>query len=140
MELVRKRRESTGVSVKSQRQALVPTEVWYTTPIDASAASNIPPDSAMTCFGLYGTKSRVYAINAMGDVVEIGWSGNNQWYSVDVGALARAPRAAHGSAISCLGVDGKATRVYYFASSRIRVGDFGCFLVLSPVCLSRELA
>lgn len=88
--------------------------VWYTTPIDASAASNIPPDSAMTCFGLFGTKSRVYAINAMGGVVEIGWSGNNQWYSVDVGALARAPRAAHGSAITCFGVDGKATRVYYF--------------------------
>jgi len=95
----------------------------------AGAAANAPsaaPGSALACFGVNGSASRVYYLRPTisenlntFDVSELYW--DNGWgYNALTGPGGRAsgaPSAAPGSALACFGVNGSASRVYYFVNN-----------------------
>jgi cytolysin (calcineurin-like family phosphatase) len=70
------------------------------------------PNSALACFGVSGSATRLYYLDVDSDVHELAWDG--RWFDNDISAQsnARGP-AATGSALACFGVSGSATRLYY---------------------------
>ena len=75
---------------------------------------------AIASFALGGQTSRIYyfdedEISRDRQVAELGWGDDDRWYAAKVGVLAQAPPARQGSDIACFGVNGGASRVYYFA-------------------------
>jgi hypothetical protein len=71
------------------------------------------PKSPLTCFGVGGSATRVYFLDSNGHVNELAWEGIG-WRQTDVTSnAAGAPKAAAGSGLTCFGVGGSATRVYY---------------------------
>jgi hypothetical protein len=88
------------------------TDGWYFTDLTAkSGAAPAPTGTALTCFGVGGTDSRVYYMDSSGHVNELAWVG--AWSSTDVTAKAGAPPGAPASALTCFGVGTSASRVYY---------------------------
>ncbi len=81
----------------------------------AAGAPSAVPGSALTCFGVNGSASRVYYTGPGDEVYELYW--DNGWnYHKLTGAQAEmptAPPAAPGSALTCFGVNGSDSRVYY---------------------------
>ena len=69
----------------------------------------------LACFGVNGSASRVYYTGPNHDIYELYW--DNGWgYNKLTGAGGKAPSAppaAPGSALTCFGVNGSASRVYY---------------------------
>jgi hypothetical protein len=93
---------------------------WYAGNVWAQASgSPLPaaPGSALTCFGVNGTDSRVYYFDSSGNVWELGWNGSN-WYAGNVTAQATGapPPAASGSALTCFGANGENSRIYYLGT------------------------
>jgi hypothetical protein len=62
--------------------------------------------SALTCFGVNGSDTRVYYLDPGQQLNEMAWVGG--WLNNPLGVTAAA-----GSALTCFGVNGSATRVYY---------------------------
>jgi hypothetical protein len=70
--------------------------------------------SALTCFGVDGSDSRVYYLASSNNhVIELAWAGDH-WVDTDLTKAAPVPVA--GSALACFGVAGSASRVYYLDS------------------------
>jgi hypothetical protein len=79
-----------------------------------------PTGTALTSFGVGGSASRVYYLDATGHVIEFAFVAAITkagivagWNVSDVTALAKAPAGSPGSALTCFGVGGTASRVYY---------------------------
>src|SRR6516165_10124565 len=92
-------------AMKIMATALATVGIW------SSAASG----SALTCFGVNGSASRVYYRSGDGHVRELGWVGT--WVATEPTALTGAPPAASGSALTCFGVNGTDSRVYYLSGN-----------------------
>ncbi len=71
--------------------------------------------SALACFGVNGSATRLYYLDPNNHVNELAW--NNGWSTTDMTAAAGSPIAASGSALACFGVNGSATRLYYLDSN-----------------------
>jgi Fungal fucose-specific lectin len=81
----------------------------------ATGAPSAVAGTALACFGVDGTASRVYYQGPSGNIYELAWV--NGWVHNQLtgsGGLATgAPSAAAGTALACFGVGGTASRVYY---------------------------
>jgi Fungal fucose-specific lectin len=80
------------------------------------------PDSALACFAGDGTDSHVHFLNSKSEVCQIAFE-NNQWafHNLTQDAKPFDPKqpvksAAPGSALTCFGLNGTDTRVYYVDS------------------------
>jgi hypothetical protein len=82
-------------------------------PLNVLAAAG----SALACFGVNGTDSRVYYLTANGHLMELPYINGFQ-APIDTTSKSGGPTAAKGSDLACFGVDGQATRVYYFDANR----------------------
>jgi hypothetical protein len=90
---------------------------WYAG--DISAACGAPPaftPSGLTCFGVGRHASRIYYFDNYMNLIELGWGDNRRWYW---GAITIAPKA--NGPLTCFGVDGQLTRVYFRAGSPTRL-------------------
>lgn len=76
---------------------------WKNNPLPGTAA----PGSALTCFGIDGTATRLYYLDANHVINELAWV-HNGWKN----NLLRA-KAAAGSDLTCYGADGAHTRLYF---------------------------
>jgi hypothetical protein len=86
---------------------------WVTTNLTVAAkAPSAGMFSGLTCFGVGGTATRVYYADTNGDVYELAWE-NGSWVATNVTAKAGAPRADGGNNLTCFGVGGTDSRVYY---------------------------
>jgi Fungal fucose-specific lectin len=89
---------------------------WVTTnvSVDASVANGASPSSALTCFGVSGQYTRVYYFDRNSQIWELAWD-NGKWLPTNLNTVAKptAPSAAPGSALTCFGVNGQYTRLYY---------------------------
>ena len=77
---------------------------WKVTNLTQQIAA--PParaGSALACFGVAGTDSRVYYLGTDNHVHELAW--HNSWEHSDISAVTRAPPALTGSALACFGVE-----------------------------------
>jgi hypothetical protein len=70
------------------------------------APLKVAAGSALTCFGVNGSATRVYYLDQGHQLNEMAWE--NGWVHNPLGVTAAA-----GSALTCFGVNGSATRVYY---------------------------
>jgi hypothetical protein len=87
---------------------------WKVTPLALHGAPPAAPGSAMTCFGVGGTATRLYYLDgargSVNDPLELGWDG---LWKVTPLATFGAPRTISGTALTCFGVGGTDTRLYY---------------------------
>ncbi len=89
---------------------------WVGMDMTAAAGSAVAESgSALTCFGVNGSATRLYYLDPNNHVNELAW--NNGWSNTDTTAAAGSPVAASGSALACFGVNGSATRLYYLDAS-----------------------
>jgi hypothetical protein len=93
---------------------------WVYTLVSSQAgAPPAAPDSALACFGVGGTNSHGYYFDTSHNVNELAWQPG--WVANAIAAQAvnsvtgqvGAPPAASDSDITCFGVDGTDSRVYY---------------------------
>jgi hypothetical protein len=77
--------------------------------------------SALACFGVGGTDSRVYYLGTDNHVYELAWA--NGWGHNDISKLTGAPAALTGSALACFGVNGADSRVYYLTEEGAQPGQ-----------------
>lgn len=80
-------------------------------------ANGAPSASAggLACFGVKSSDSRVYYLGPNDDVFELYWSNGWAWNKLTGagGKTPNAPAAAPGTALTCFGVNGSDSRVYY---------------------------
>jgi len=90
-------------------------------PFDITAQTSAPAalsGSALACFGVNGTDSRVYYLDANHRVNELKWANGNWSHSQDIlQAQQNAVQALNGSGLACFGVNGTDSRVYYLDSN-----------------------
>ena len=92
---------------------------WVNTNITANVTDPPAPaaaaGSALACFGVNGSATRLYYLDGIATLNELAWN-NNAWVNTNITANVTdppAPAAAAGSALACFGVNGSATRLYY---------------------------
>jgi hypothetical protein len=110
---------------------------WVATDVTAAAGASAATHNALSCFGVGGVASRIYYLvynNADQDVYEMAWE--NGWVSTNLTAKANARTASNSSAVTCFGVGGTATRVYYVDGT----GPIGSVNNVLPSGLVNELA
>lgn len=92
---------------------------WVATDVTGNAAGNPPPAAphALACYGANGRHPRVYVQDGLGTgrVWELAWwEYARHWLATDITEAANNPaRAAWGSQLACMGVDGAGPRVYF---------------------------
>jgi hypothetical protein len=90
---------------------------WQVPATDISAQTGAAPvaGSALACFGVNGSASRVYYLDKNYHVNEVAWHNGWKQPPTDITQQFGAPPAIAGSALACLAVNGTDARVYYFA-------------------------
>jgi hypothetical protein len=81
-----------------------------------AGAPSAAPGSPLACFGVHGSDSRVYYIGPNQDVYELYWDGSGWGYNQltgNGGLASGATTPAPASALTCFGVNGSDSRVYY---------------------------
>ena len=86
---------------------------WEHTPL-ASVQARFPAaaGSALASFAVNGVATRLYYLDAAGWVHELGWTGSS-WEHTPLQSTQAGASAAPGSDLTCFGLGGNATRLYY---------------------------
>jgi hypothetical protein len=82
----------------------------------AQNGSSHPPaaGASLTCFGVNGSATRLYFVDSKNHLCEMAWEGNGFACNDVTGAAQNgSSRPAPGTFLTCFGVNGSATRVYY---------------------------
>ena len=98
---------------------------WYVNDITAATGANPAAyGSGLTCFGVAGFDTRVYYQDGSRHINELGWGADGGWYANDITDTVGAPLANFDFALTCFGVGGTASRVYYTDQS-LHVNELG---------------
>jgi hypothetical protein len=96
---------------------------WVNTDVSTAAGGAPGLGSPLTCFGFQGTDTRLYYVGVNNHINELSWQ--NGWVNTDITAdLPNSEPAgsgvpAPGSPLTCFGVGGSATRLYYLGAGNV---------------------